>query len=217
MRLQSMCHQGAGVDPTSMYEVCHVDIRCPSSGATVGSAMFTLRPLPFHPDGPPAFAEASYRPFEPRADAPHVVLPERYALCRTNHENRVLRKTTQRHITEESHPSWLNQVEIWFSRIERHVIARGVFTSKADLARKLMRYIRAFNRTATSIKWICSNPSTRIALIGTSTVTEHYASAFARSSSMRFSRCSVRPRCAAKAMRCSSSDDSPGGGSGPRR
>ena len=33
--------------------------------------------------------------------------------------------------------SWLNQVEIWFSRIERDVIARGVFTSVADLARKL--------------------------------------------------------------------------------
>jgi len=30
------------------------------------------------------------------------------------------------------HSSWLNQVELWFSRIERDVIARGIFTSVAD-------------------------------------------------------------------------------------
>jgi hypothetical protein len=29
------------------------------------------------------------------------------------------------------------QVEIWFSKIERDVIARGVFTSVKDLGRKL--------------------------------------------------------------------------------
>jgi hypothetical protein len=39
---------------------------------------------------------------------------------------------------------WLTRLVV---RIERHVIARGVFTSKADLARKLMRYIRAYNRS----------------------------------------------------------------------
>ena len=70
-----------------------------------------------------------------------------------------------------TYSSWLNQVEIWFSRIERHVIARGVFTSKADLARKLMRYIRAYNRNATPIKWTYSDPSTRINVAHTSTVT----------------------------------------------
>ena len=41
-----------------------------------------------------------------------------------------------------TYSSWLNQVEIWFARIEREVIACGVFTSVRDLARKLMRYIR---------------------------------------------------------------------------
>jgi hypothetical protein len=34
--------------------------------------------------------------------------------------------------------SWLNQVEIRFSRIEREVISRGVFSSVSDLARKLI-------------------------------------------------------------------------------
>src|SRR6185369_14019352 len=47
-----------------------------------------------------------------------------------------------------TYSSWLNQVEIWFARIERDVISRGVFTSVKDLARKLMRYIRAYSETA---------------------------------------------------------------------
>jgi transposase len=32
--------------------------------------------------------------------------------------------------------SWLNQVELWFGKIERDVIARGVFTSVSDLKSK---------------------------------------------------------------------------------
>jgi transposase len=40
-----------------------------------------------------------------------------------------------------TYSSWLNQVEIWFAKIERDVIARGIFTSVSDLARKLCRYI----------------------------------------------------------------------------
>jgi len=47
-----------------------------------------------------------------------------------------------------TYSSWLNQIEIWFARIEREVIARGVFTSVPDLARKLMRYIRTYSKTA---------------------------------------------------------------------
>jgi transposase len=35
-----------------------------------------------------------------------------------------------------TYSSWLNQVEIWFARIECDVIARGVFTSVKDLAQK---------------------------------------------------------------------------------
>src|SRR6202451_469986 len=39
-----------------------------------------------------------------------------------------------------TYSSWLNQVELWFARIDRAVVDRGVFTSVKDLARKLMRY-----------------------------------------------------------------------------
>lgn len=61
-----------------------------------------------------------------------------------------------------TYSSWLNQVENWFSKIQRHVIARGVFHSLADLRLKLMRYIRHYNKTATPMKWTYSNPKNRI-------------------------------------------------------
>ena len=61
-----------------------------------------------------------------------------------------------------TYSSWLNQVENWFAKIERDVIARGVFTSVKDLARKLMRYIRHYNRTPSPIKWKYRDISHRI-------------------------------------------------------
>src|ERR1700674_760080 len=72
-----------------------------------------------------------------------------------------------------TYSSWLNQVELWFSKIERDVIARGVFTSVKDLARKLMRYIRRYNRVPKPIKWTYRNPSHRISADTISTVTGH--------------------------------------------
>jgi transposase len=61
-----------------------------------------------------------------------------------------------------TYSSWLNQVELWFSKIERDVIARGVFTSVPDLKRKLMRYIRQYNKQPKSVKWKYFDPSRRI-------------------------------------------------------
>jgi transposase len=61
-----------------------------------------------------------------------------------------------------TYSSWLNQVEIWFARIEREVIARGVFTSVSDLARKLRRYIQAYSANAQPIKWKYSDPTRHI-------------------------------------------------------
>jgi transposase len=72
----------------------------------------------------------------------------------------------------ESHPevklhftptysSWPIQVEICF---ERELIARGVFRSVKDLAGKLMRYIRAYSKTAKPFKWKYSDVTRRIKL-----------------------------------------------------
>ena len=61
-----------------------------------------------------------------------------------------------------TYSSWLNQVELWFAKIERDVIARGVFTSVTDLARKLRRYINAYSANAKPIQWKYSDPTRRI-------------------------------------------------------
>ena len=61
-----------------------------------------------------------------------------------------------------TYSSWLNQVELWFAKIERDVNARGVFTSVKDLAKKLMRYIRHYNKAPKTVKWKYCDPSRRI-------------------------------------------------------
>jgi transposase len=69
----------------------------------------------------------------------------------------------QLHFTP-TYSSWLNQVELWFGRIERDVIARGVFTSVADLRKKLMRYIRHYNKAPRTVKWKYSDTSKRLGI-----------------------------------------------------
>lgn len=67
----------------------------------------------------------------------------------------------QMHYTP-TYSSWLNQVENWFARIQRDVISRGIFTSTKDLDKKLMRYIRQYNKNPKPIKWKYSDPARRI-------------------------------------------------------
>jgi len=69
-----------------------------------------------------------------------------------------------------TYSSWLNQVELWFAKIERDVIARGIFTSVTDLKRKLMRYIRQYNKTPKPVKWIYRNTNNRITTYSNVTV-----------------------------------------------
>jgi transposase len=70
-----------------------------------------------------------------------------------------------------TYSSWLNQVELWFAKIERDVITRGIFTSVTDLKRKLMHYIRQYNKTPKPVKWTYRNTLNRITT--NSTVTVH--------------------------------------------
>ena len=58
--------------------------------------------------------------------------------------------------------SWLNQVENWFARIQRDVITRGIFSSIKDLDKKLMRYIRQYNKNPKPLKWKFADPTRRI-------------------------------------------------------
>ena len=58
--------------------------------------------------------------------------------------------------------SWLNQVELWFAKIQRDVIDRGVFTSVADLSRKIRKYIQAYAKSAKPFRWTYTDPKRRI-------------------------------------------------------
>src|SRR6201993_376291 len=61
-----------------------------------------------------------------------------------------------------TYSSWLNQVELWFAKIQRDVISRGIFTSVADLARKLRKYIEAYAKLAKPFRWTYTDPQKRI-------------------------------------------------------
>lgn len=50
-----------------------------------------------------------------------------------------------RFIYTPKHCSWLNPVENWFAKLERHVIKNGVFTSVDDLKDKIRTYIKYYN------------------------------------------------------------------------
>jgi transposase len=68
----------------------------------------------------------------------------------------------QLHFTP-TYSSWLNQVELWFAKIEHDVIARGIFDSVGDLKKKIMRYIRLYNDDPKPVRWSYADPRRRIA------------------------------------------------------
>jgi len=99
---------------------------------------------------------------QPRGKQIHIICDNLSA-----HKTQVVRDFLADHPNVNIHytptySSWLNQVELWFNRVERDVIARGVFTSVTDLKRKLMRYIRLYNNAPKPIKWTYRDHSHRI-------------------------------------------------------
>lgn len=51
------------------------------------------------------------------------------------------------------HASWVNQVELFFSILQRKVIRNGNFTSRDDLINKLLEFITDYDQTAKPFKW----------------------------------------------------------------
>lgn len=72
-----------------------------------------------------------------------------------------------------TYSSWLNQVELWFWKIERDLIYRGIFKSTRDLTRQIMKYIRKYNDDPKPVKWTYNEPSRRIKSTKRSDVTVH--------------------------------------------
>jgi len=52
-----------------------------------------------------------------------------------------------------THASWLNQVEVWFSILERGALAGASHTSPRDLRRGIDRFVVGYNETATPFDW----------------------------------------------------------------
>src|ERR1700738_4283452 len=72
-----------------------------------------------------------------------------------------------------THSSWLNQVAIGLSKIQRDVTARGISRSVKDLAKKLMTYIRRYNIKAQPFKWTYRSAQRRINPVSGLNATPH--------------------------------------------
>lgn len=51
------------------------------------------------------------------------------------------------------HASWVNQVELFFSILQRKVITKGSFASRDDLITKLLAFIADYDQNAKPFKW----------------------------------------------------------------
>lgn len=96
-------------------------------------------------------------------------------------DNLSVHKTKQVKAFVDAHPnfhmhytptysSWLNQIELWFSKLKRDVLARGVFKSTVDLDRKIVRFLREHNKQATPYQWTYCDVSRRIAIPHANTI-----------------------------------------------
>ena len=52
-----------------------------------------------------------------------------------------------------THASWLNQVELFFSILERRLLRRGEFASVDQLADRIIGFIKDYNRRAAPFRW----------------------------------------------------------------
>ncbi len=65
-----------------------------------------------------------------------------------NQEHRI------RFVYTPKHCSWLNPIENWFGKLQRHVITGGVFSSVEELENKIRAYVKYYNRCMLKpLKW----------------------------------------------------------------
>jgi transposase len=51
------------------------------------------------------------------------------------------------------HASWLNQIELWFSVLERQCLKRASLRTRAAMAARIYAFARHWNRTARPFRW----------------------------------------------------------------
>ena len=146
---------------------------------TLGLTRRELETCPREPDcGPERKRRSIHRPPTGGAPAPDPTDERRQRRLETEprrgvrHRHRESRRqqlpptptATAPVVDSTTYSSWLNQVELWFSKVQRDVLSRGIFTSTADLARKLRRYIKAYAKQAKPFRWNYSDSTRRIPL-----------------------------------------------------
>jgi transposase len=62
-----------------------------------------------------------------------------------------------------THASWLNQVELFFSILERRLLRRGEFASTDELADRIIAFIKDYNRRAAPFRWTYDGRPLRVA------------------------------------------------------
>jgi transposase len=62
-----------------------------------------------------------------------------------------------------THASWLNQVELFFSILERRLLRRGEFSSTDELADRIIAFIKDYNRRAAPFRWTYDGRPLRVA------------------------------------------------------
>lgn len=61
------------------------------------------------------------------------------------------------------HASWVNQIELFFSILQRKVVRNGDFANRADLIDKLLRFIEEYDKTAKPFAWTYSGQPLKVA------------------------------------------------------
>jgi putative transposase len=70
-------------------------------------------------------------------------------------------KNVRLHFTP-THASWLNQVELWLSILTRRYLRHGVFPSRQDLVKTIMRAIAEYNVDAKPFAWTYTGDPLRV-------------------------------------------------------
>jgi len=82
----------------------------------------------------------------------HVVL-DNLNTHKPKHDRWLARhKNVHFHFTP-THASWLNQVEIWFSILQRRVLRQGSYTAPKQVRQAIDRFLAAYNKEAAPFEW----------------------------------------------------------------
>jgi transposase len=88
----------------------------------------------------------------PSSQEIHVIL-DNLNTHKPKHDRWLSRHRNVRFHFTPTHASWLNQVEIWFSILQRRVLRNGSFTSPRALREAMDRFLAAYNKEATPFEW----------------------------------------------------------------